>query len=90
MCKEEVVDEKPCQVIIFSDNGIGFAQEYAQKVFNIFYRLNDKKNYNGLGVGLAICRKIVELHEGQISVESSPNIGTTFTIKLPFKINNII
>ena len=90
MCKEEFVDEKPCQVIIFSDNGIGFAQEYAQKVFNIFYRLNDKKNYNGLGVGLAICRKIVELHEGQISVESSPNIGTTFTIKLPFKINNII
>lgn len=79
----ELIDEKPYHVLTISDNGIGFEQEYAQKVFLIFQRLNHKNQYNGLGIGLAISRKIVELHKGTISVESRPDEGTTFTIKIP-------
>ncbi len=79
----ELIDEKPYHVLTIADNGIGFEQEYAQKVFLIFQRLNHKNEYNGLGIGLAISRKIVELHKGMISVESRPDEGSTFTIKIP-------
>ncbi len=81
--KEETMDEKPCHVVTISDNGIGFEPEYAQKVFLMFHKLKHKKDYSGLGIGLAISRKIVELHKGTISVESQPDIGSTFTIKIP-------
>ena len=84
----EMIDEQlSYKVLTIADNGIGFEQEYAQKVFLIFQRLNHKDYYNGLGIGLAISRKIVELHKGTIAVESRPNEGTTFTIKLPFSQN---
>jgi len=67
----------------FKDNGIGFDQKYAQQVFEIFQRLQDRSVYSGTGIGLAVCKKIVENHHGLIYVESEPEIGTTFTVLLP-------
>jgi signal transduction histidine kinase len=67
----------------FTDNGIGFDQKYEKQVFEIFQRLQDRTTYSGTGIGLAVCKKIVENHRGLISVESSPGEGTTFTVILP-------
>jgi PAS domain S-box-containing protein len=67
----------------FIDNGIGFDPQYADKVFTIFQRLNTREKYEGTGIGLALCKKIVENHKGNIKVTSAPGKGTTFTIYLP-------
>ena len=67
----------------FKDNGIGFEQKYAQQVFEIFSRLQDRSIYSGTGIGLAVCKKIVENHHGLINVQSAPGEGTIFTILLP-------
>lgn len=67
----------------FADNGIGFEQKYAKQVFEIFQRLQDRSIYSGTGIGLAVCKKIVENHHGLISVESVPDSGSTFTVLLP-------
>jgi signal transduction histidine kinase len=69
--------------IIVKDNGIGFEQQYADQVFTMFKRLHAGPEYKGTGIGLAICKKIVEEHNGHISARSSVNEGTTFTISLP-------
>lgn len=69
--------------IMISDNGIGFRQEYAEVIFNAFVRLNGKSEYPGNGIGLAICKKIVENHCGIIYAEGDENIGTRFIIILP-------
>ncbi len=69
--------------IILSDNGIGFDQKYADKIFSVFERLHNRSEYEGTGIGLAICRKIVERHNGLISVESKEGEGTSFIITLP-------
>ena len=73
----------PYYRISFSDNGIGFSQEYADKIFNIFQRLHAKGKYEGTGIGLAMCKKIAENHHGMIYAESVEGIGTTFTIIFP-------
>lgn len=65
------------------DNGLGFEQEYAEAIFTLFYRLHNNSDYPGTGIGLAICKKIVENHKGYIMAESMPGEGTTFSIFLP-------
>ncbi len=69
--------------ICIQDNGVGFEQRYAEKIFSLFKRLHGNAEYSGTGVGLAICKKIIEEHHGFISAKSSPNKGTIFTISLP-------
>lgn len=71
--------------IRFRDNGIGFPQQYADKVFSIFQRLHSADKYAGTGIGLALCKKIVENHAGHISVDSEPGEGATFFIYLPYE-----
>lgn len=65
------------------DQGIGFAIENLQRIFDPFVRLQARRNYPGTGMGLAICRRIVERHDGQISAESAPGKGSTFIVTLP-------
>ncbi|HNP32942.1 MAG TPA: CHASE3 domain-containing protein [Flavobacterium sp.] len=69
--------------ITFTDNGIGFEQEYAEKIFVLFNRLHNRNEYAGTGIGLAICKKIVENHKGFIFAKGKLNSGATFTIYLP-------
>jgi PAS domain S-box-containing protein len=69
--------------ITIADNGIGFEPEYTAQVFEMFRRLHGRKEYSGTGVGLAICKKIVERHGGAINATGRPGIGATFEVKLP-------
>lgn len=73
----------PYVMIKVTDNGIGFNMKYADKIFGMFQRLNNKGDYPGTGIGLAICRRIVENHQGVIFADSQPNQGASFTILLP-------
>ncbi len=73
-----------CRIEI-SDNGIGFDNLYADKVFTIFQRLHPREKYDGTGIGLAITKKIIERHKGVITAQSRKGEGTTFTLILPLK-----
>jgi signal transduction histidine kinase len=81
--KHENTLHQPVFKISFHDNGIGFDQKYANKVFDLFQRLHNKNQFSGTGIGLALCKKICDNHNGTITVTSEPMIGSVFTIHLP-------
>lgn len=92
--EDELRDELPLSgpyfKITVSDNGIGFANEYAGRIFQIFQRLNGKSEYPGSGIGLAICKKIVDHHNGLIYATGAENEGAQFTIILPAAAENTL
>ena len=71
-----------CQIVV-EDNGIGFAEEAAGQIFGLFQRLHGRNQYEGTGIGLAVCKRIVERHGGTIRAESSPGMGARFIVTLP-------
>ncbi|MDQ3366615.1 MAG: PAS domain S-box protein [Myxococcota bacterium] len=85
------IDESPdgrsptgrtCRILVV-DNGIGFDEKYLDRVFTIFQRLHGRGVYEGTGIGLAVCRRIVERHGGTITARSQPGVGSTFIVTLP-------
>ena len=69
--------------VTVSDNGIGFQQEFSEQIFGIFQRLRGRSEYAGTGIGLALCKKIVESHDGLIFATAMPGLGATFTVIIP-------
>lgn len=78
------VIDRACMLYI-EDNGIGFDEEYLDRIFKPFQRLHGRNEYEGTGMGLAICRKIAERHGGSISAKSTPGRGSVFIVTLPLK-----
>jgi PAS domain S-box-containing protein len=77
--------ERTFYSIAIRDNGVGFEEVYAEKIFQVFQRLHGKSEYPGSGIGLAICKKITDNHNGVIYAHSVPDEGATFTVILPEK-----
>ncbi|MCF8143571.1 MAG: PAS domain-containing protein [Deltaproteobacteria bacterium] len=75
-----------CEIRV-QDNGIGFRETHLDRIFIAFQRLHGRSAYDGVGIGLAICRKIVDRHGGNITAESTPDKGSTFIVRLPFRQN---
>lgn len=82
-CRKAISDQGPSWHFSVSDNGIGIAPEFADKVFVIFQRLHGRDAYSGTGIGLALCKKIVEHHGGDIWIDTSYTEGTRFWFTLP-------
>lgn len=80
--RTEPLDKIWCQLTI-TDNGIGFEEKHQERIFGVFQRLHGRNEYEGTGIGLSICRKIVERHGGQITAASQPDQGAVFTVTLP-------
>jgi light-regulated signal transduction histidine kinase (bacteriophytochrome) len=79
--------EQFCEITI-QDNGIGFEEQYAEKIFAVFQRLHGRGEYEGTGVGLAVCRRITDRHGGTIIAKSKPGEGSTFIVTLPCTCSN--
>jgi signal transduction histidine kinase len=73
-----------CELTI-QDNGIGFDERYLDKIFAVFQRLHGRNEYEGTGVGLAVCRRITDRHGGTINAKSKPGEGATFIVTLPVR-----
>jgi len=73
----------PGYEIAVEDNGIGFEEIYLDRIFRVFQRLHGRGDYEGTGMGLAICREIVERHHGWVTARSAPGRGSTFLVTLP-------
>lgn len=83
-----ITDNQKYYEIAVQDNGIGFDQQYADKIFAVFGRLHSKSQYSGTGIGLALCKKIADRHNGFISAISSEGNGATFFVYLPVEKND--
>jgi len=81
---DAAVSDSRCRMTV-DDNGIGFDEKYADRIFTMFERLHGRGEYEGTGIGLAICRRIAERHGGTIEAHSKPGEGSTFTVTLPMK-----
>jgi light-regulated signal transduction histidine kinase (bacteriophytochrome) len=81
---ETPASEKVCRIVV-EDDGIGFDEKYANRIFGLFQRLHQRDVYAGSGVGLAVCRRICERHEGTIIATSAPGKGARFVVTLPLK-----
>jgi PAS domain S-box-containing protein len=77
-----IAGEQYCELAV-EDNGIGFEEQYAEKIFAVFQRLHGRGEYEGTGVGLAICRRITDRHQGSIVAKGQPGKGATFIVTLP-------
>jgi two-component system, LuxR family, sensor kinase FixL len=76
-------------IVEVRDNGIGFDDRYNERIFQVFQRLHGKSEFEGTGIGLAICKKIVERHDGRIHARSRPGEGSVFIMEFPFARNTI-
>ena len=83
------VAEEQCKIVV-EDNGIGFEQKHQERIFGVFQRLHPRDVFEGMGIGLALCRKIVERHGGTITARSVPGQGSVFEIVLPVARSNEI
>ncbi|WP_019989676.1 HAMP domain-containing sensor histidine kinase [Rudanella lutea] len=75
-------DQRSVQLAV-RDEGIGVPPEEEERIFDLFYRTDQSRNYEGFGIGLSICRRIIELHQGRLTLQSTPGVGSTFTVQLP-------
>jgi PAS domain S-box-containing protein len=82
-----VSGEQLCELSV-EDNGIGFDEKYLEKIFAVFQRLHGRSEFEGTGVGLAVCRRIVDRHHGTITAKSKPGQGATFVVTLPLRQSN--
>jgi two-component system sensor kinase FixL len=81
---KKILEDESCQILV-EDNGIGFDEKYLDRIFGVFQRLHGRGEYEGTGIGLANCHKIVAFHGGSITAKSAPGKGARFIITLPVK-----